>query len=108
MGQFESGTCNQSSVDGPCARRTVEDYRPCLATQARADARGRPVKIISRTVLDYGLAFSKLNTGNIATVVDSSVGFKPGGGYGFDAQARIRSISYNDLSNKCPLNLEII
>lgn len=78
------------------------------AAQARADARGRPVKIITRTALDIGALFSYINTGNTVTVKETAAGFAPGGGLGFEAQAQILSVSYNDLSNRCPLNLEIV
>ena len=78
------------------------------AAQALADARGRPVKLVKRIVLDKGAAFSSLAAGNTVTVKDSHVGFKPGGGFGFEAQARILSLDYNDLSNKCPLNIEVV
>jgi hypothetical protein len=78
------------------------------AAQAQADARGRPVKLTKRIVLDKGDAFSHLDTGNVLRIKDTRVGFKPGGGFGFEAQARILSLDYNDLSNKCPLNIEVI
>lgn len=78
------------------------------ATQAKADERGRPAWKVGRTALDYGNTFSFLNTGNIVNVKDSNVGFHPNGGYGFEKQFRITSMSYNDLSNKTPLNIEAI
>jgi hypothetical protein len=78
------------------------------AAQAQADGRGRPVKLTKRIVLDKGDAFSHLDTGNVIGIKDTRVGFKPGGGFGFEAQARILSLDYNDLSDKCPLNIEIV
>jgi len=77
------------------------------AAQSMADQRATPVKLVHRVVLDNGLAFSSLATGNTVTVKDNNAGFKPGGGFGFEAQARILSLDYNDLSNKAPLNLEV-
>jgi len=77
------------------------------AAQSMADA-SPPIKMVRRVVLDSGKAFDNIATGNIVTVKDTTVGFKPGGGFGFEAQARILSVDYNDLSNKAPLNLEIL
>ena len=78
-----------------------------LAAQARADERGRPKKIIKRVVLDRSDAFSLINIGNTVTVKDANVGFY-NGGFGIDTQVRIISMDYNDLSNKTPLNVEVI
>lgn len=78
------------------------------AAQNFADKRGRPVRLFSRTVLDDGMAFSNLDTGNTVKLHEINAGFAPGGGLGMSAVARIKSISYNDLSNKCPLNLEVL
>jgi hypothetical protein len=78
------------------------------AAQILADRRGQPVRIISRAALDLGTLLSRLETGDVVTVDERNAGFSPGGGFGFQAQARILSITYNDLSNKVPLNLEII
>lgn len=77
------------------------------AAQLMADRNGEPVKMIHRVVLDNGSAFSSLQAGNIVTIKDNNAGFKPGGGFGFTASARILSMDYNDLSNKAPLNLEV-
>jgi hypothetical protein len=77
------------------------------AAQAYADANGRPIKIVKRNALDEGDAFSFLNTGNRVGVKELSAGFAPGGGFGFDAQVKILSMEYNDLSNKVPLNVEV-
>lgn len=77
------------------------------AAQSMADA-SPPYKIVRRVVLDHGSAFNYMQVGNIVTIKDTTVGFKPGGGFGFEASARILSVDYNDLSNKVPLHLEII
>ncbi len=67
-----------------------------------------PVRKFRRVALDVGSTFDSIQTGNVVMVKDTNVGFKPGGGYGFDASARILSVDYNDLvDGKCPLNLEI-
>jgi hypothetical protein len=78
------------------------------AAQARADARGRPVMMVGRTVTDERDNLSKIGVGNIVNIVERNAGFAPGGGFGFEAQARILSVTYNDLSNRAPLNLEVI
>ena len=78
------------------------------AAQARADSRSRPVKIIKRNALDRKNTFDFLDAGNVVTVKDTSVGFHPNGGFGFESQFRIISMDYNDLSNKVPLNLEFV
>jgi len=75
---------------------------------AMADAMGEPVKMVRRVALDIGKTFDNVAAGNTVTVKDTTVGFKPGGGYGFEASARILSVDYNDLSNKAPMNLEIL
>jgi hypothetical protein len=77
------------------------------AAQTMADS-SPPLLKLHRVALDVGLTFSSLSTGNTVTVRDNTVGFKPGGGFGFAAQAVVLSLDYNDLSNKAPLNLEII
>ena len=78
------------------------------AAQTRADNRGRPVRMTNRTALDIGQTFSSLDLGNIVNIVDRRVGFHENGGFGFDAQAQVISIKYNDLTNKADLNLEVI
>jgi hypothetical protein len=75
--------------------------------QLRADS-SPPLLKLHRVALDVGKTFDSIAAGNTVTVKDNTVGFKPGGGFGFEAQARILSLDYNDLSNKAPLNLEII
>lgn len=75
------------------------------ATQQRVDARGRPVKLIKRIVLDKDKSFSNLDVGNSVYVKDNRVGFNKNGGYGFEGNYRIISMDYNDLSNKVPLNI---
>jgi hypothetical protein len=78
------------------------------SVQNLADNRGRPVKLIKRIALDEGELFSMLNTGNVVNIKDTNVGFNPNGGYGFESTARILSMDYNDLSNKAPLNVEVV
>lgn len=78
------------------------------ASQEIANGRGRPVKIIGRTAIDFRDTFTKLETGNVIEIIENNAGFAPGGGFGVKAQARILSITYNDLSNKAPLNVEVI
>lgn len=78
------------------------------SAQTRADERGRPVKLIKRIALDVKLTFDNLDVGNTATVKDTRVGFHPDGGYGFESQVRILSMDYNDMSNKVPLNIEVL
>jgi len=73
-----------------------------------AAARGRPVRLIQRTALDSSDLFSMLDVGNTLKIKDRSAGFNADGYYGFEADARILSMDYNDLSNKVPLNVEVI
>lgn len=72
-----------------------------------AGQRGRPVRLIKRNALDLGNLFSLLETGNTLKIKDRTVGFAQDGFYGFEANARILSMDYNDLSNKVPLNVEV-
>jgi hypothetical protein len=79
------------------------------AAQVYADNRGRPVRILpARRVLDEGQTFSSIAVGNIVNVRDNRVGFNPGGGFGFEARARILSVKYNDMSNNAEINLEVL
>ena len=78
------------------------------AAQSRADTRGRPVKIIKRVALDKGSTFNYLDVGNTVKVKEISVGFNPDGGFGFESTVKIISMDYNDLSNKTPLNVEVM
>jgi len=78
------------------------------AAQTAAD-NSPPLMKFRRVALDIGKTFDNLAAGNTVTVKDNSVGFKPGGGFGFSASARILSLDYNDLTmGKAPLQLEII
>jgi hypothetical protein len=78
------------------------------AAQRMADT-APPIMMVRRVALDVGLAFDHIATGNSVLVRDTTVGFKPGGGFGFESQARILSVDYNDLTvGKAPLNLEIL
>lgn len=79
------------------------------AAQIHADTYGRPVKILpARRALDEGQTFANLAIGNTVNVKDSRVGFSPSGGFGFEAKARILSMKYNDMSNNCEINLEVL
>ena len=64
--------------------------------------------IVQRTALDRSDTFSFCDIGSIATIKEHNAGFNPNGGIGFERQARIIGMSYNDMSNKCPLNIEVI
>jgi len=77
------------------------------ATQSRIDKRSRPVKLIKRTALDKGTTFDFLDTGNRANIKETTVGFNPQGGFGFESKVKIISMDYNDLSNKVSLNVEV-
>jgi hypothetical protein len=89
--------------DGRTDASTVEN-----AAQALVSAMGKPRKLFSRSVMDVGANFTSLRLGNILNIQENRVGFKPGGGFGFSARARIMSVDYNDLTDECPLNIEIL
>lgn len=78
------------------------------AAKARAAYRGRPVKLFRRNALDVRDTFSCLAPGNIVHLKDAESGFAADGGFGTEADCRILSVDYNDLVNKCPLNLEVV
>jgi len=61
-----------------------------------------------RIALDYKDTFNYLDTSNTVIVKDTSVGFNKNGGFGFESQVKILSLDYNDLSNKVPLNIEVV
>lgn len=105
---------NQTSVDkyGVLAANVVfsgitDQTSLANAAQTAAD-NSPPLLKLHRVALDVGKTFDNLAAGNTVTVKDNTVGFKPGGGFGFSASARILSLDYNDLTNNAPLNLEII
>lgn len=106
---------NQKSIDdfGPMELNVVfpgifDKTSVLNAAQNRANDLGRPVKLLRRIVLDYGKAFSFMEVGNVVTVRDTSAGFREDGSIGLEERCKILSVDYNDLSNKCPLNLEVI
>ncbi len=76
--------------------------------QMRVTTRGEPVKIVSRTALDYLDTFSFIAVGNICFVYSPTVGFNPDGSLGFRSWARILSADFNDLTNKVALNVKLI
>ncbi len=124
FGYSQAATANGRYTAEAIHQESVNDYGPLQlnqvfvgmhdatsvynAAQARAVERGRPVMKVKRIALDYKDTFSYLDTGNIMNIKDTNVGFNPNGGFGFERQVRILSIDYNDLSNKAPLNLEVI
>ncbi len=106
---------NQPSVDkiGFLAKNEVFSGitdQTALQNAAQTMADGTPPLLkLRRVALDIGSTFSNLATGNTVMVKDTTVGLKPGGGFGFEAQARILALDYNDLTTgKAPLQLEII
>lgn len=78
------------------------------ATYARAQGRGRPLLVVKRTAIDIDRTLDYMDTGNTVGIQDARVGFNPDGGYGFSARAKILSVTYNDLSNRLPLAIEVI
>jgi hypothetical protein len=55
-----------------------------------------------------GKAFDYMEVGNILPIHErAGVGFLPRGGFGIDGAVRIISVSYNDLTDKVPLNVDI-
>ena len=112
--RFSFEALNQAAIDdyGPLQLNQVFTgmHDPASvqnAAQNRANERGRPVKMIRRNLLDHSNAFDLIDTGNIVTVKETNAGFKDGG-MGVEERVRIISIDYNDLSNKAPLNVEVI
>ena len=106
---------NQASVDkyGVLATNIVFSGitdQTSLTNAAQTAADNSPPRMkLHRVALDIGKTFDSLAAGNTISVRDNTVGFKPGGGFGFSAAARILSLDYNDLTiGKAPLNLEII
>lgn len=78
------------------------------AAQTSANNRGRPSRMIKRIALDHIKTFDFLDAGNTTVVKDNRVGFHPNGGFGFESTVRILSMDYNDMSNKVPLNIEVL
>jgi hypothetical protein len=113
--RYNAEVINQAAYDdyGPLQLNQVyvgihDPAGTYLATKTRAEERGRPVMRLGRTALDIYNTFDYLNIGNIVNVKDARVGFNPNGGYGFEKEMRILSMSYNDLSNKVPLVIEAV
>lgn len=114
-GRYNSEAINQGAFDdyGPLQLNQVfvglHDATSVFnATKARVDERGRPVLRVTRNAIDIDNTLDYLNTGNTVLLKDSNVGFSPDGGYGFEARVKILSMSYNDLSDRIPLNIEVI
>jgi hypothetical protein len=78
------------------------------AVSTRVEQRGRPVKLFNRIALDKSDTFDWLGVGNILKIKEASVGFSPNGGFGIDADARLISMDYSDLTKKAPLKIEVI
>jgi hypothetical protein len=97
-GPFQSNIVITGVTDG--ARLTT-------AARARAEATSEPVKIVSRTALDFEDTFSYIAPGNTCYVYDPRVGFNPDGSLGFRSWARILSADYNDMTNKCAVHVEL-
>lgn len=77
------------------------------AAQVRVNERGRPKKLFKRILLDHSDAFDMADIGNRMQVRDTNVGFY-NGGFGVSETVRVISMDYNDLSNKVPLNIEVV
>jgi hypothetical protein len=77
-------------------------------TQQRANDNGRPLKRVVRNAVDIGNTLDYLIVGNTLKVKDYRVGFNANGGYGFEERVKILSVTYNDLSNRIPLVIEVI
>jgi hypothetical protein len=114
-GRFSVETLDQDAIDDygylQLNQTYIGKHDPTSvrnASQSRIDKRSRPVKMIKRIALDYQNTFDYLDVGNTVIVKDTSVGFNPNGGFGFESEVKIISLDYNDLSNKVPLNVEII
>lgn len=113
--RFTKESIDQESIDDYGSLQLNQDYLGRTdptsvqnASDARTNKRSRPVKIIKRNALDVGNTFNYINTGNTILVKDTTVGFHPNGGLGFEAYFKIVSIDYNDLSNKAVMNLEFV
>ena len=124
FGYSQSNTAQNRVMQEAIHQETYDDYGSLQINQiysgkhdaasvlnsakATVSRSGPPVLIMQRTALDKGDTFSHVAVGNIATVKETNAGFNPNGGFGFTSQARILGFSYNDLSNKCPMNIEVI
>jgi len=84
---------------------------------SRSDDRGFPKKIVKRTALNSGDLLSHIKVGNIIDINETRVGFTEISGgnegatdtkFGYFGHAKIISVDYNDLTDKCPLNIEIL
>ena len=113
--RYSSEAIHQSSFDdyGPLQLNQVyvgvqDQAGTDNATKVRAEQRGRPMKRVSRNAIDINNTYDYLNVGNTVSVRDTNSGFNPNGGYGFDARVKILSMSYNDLSDRVPLTIEVI
>jgi hypothetical protein len=87
---------------------TSSDTSVRSAGQMRVTTRGEPVKLVSRTALDYLDTFSFIATGNICFVYSPTVGFNPDGSLGFRSWARILSMDFNELTKQVALTVELI
>jgi hypothetical protein len=78
------------------------------AAQAAAQNSGRPRIRMNRTALNVGDTFAYLDRGNYVTIDEPDAGFRPDGGIGIVAKARIMTMSYNDQNDRVNLNMEIL
>lgn len=67
----------------------------------------RPTITLELTALDVGKTFDGLVTGNIWNVILKSLGFY-GGGIGFQGQARLVGIEYDDYVNEARLTTQVL
>lgn len=77
------------------------------AAQNIVDIFGEPSWIASRSALDIMTTFDHLQVGNIVRIQERQAGFHPQGGLGFNTNARILNMNYNDLTNEVSMELEI-
>jgi hypothetical protein len=77
------------------------------SAQSRVYSTSEPVRMVSRTALDFEDTFSYIAPGNTCYVYDPRVGFNPDGSLGFRSWARILSADYNDMTNKCAVHVEL-
>jgi len=78
------------------------------ASDMRLENRARPTKLLKRIAVDDSNTFDYLSVGNTAILKETNAGFNPDGGYGFESIVKIIGMDYNDLSNKAPLNIQVI
>jgi hypothetical protein len=106
---------NQTALDiyGPLELNKVfmgtkDEAAVKTAAQAWADENGKPVTRVNRNVLNVGKAFDYMEVGNVLPIRErAGVGFLPRGGFGIDGVVRVIAVSYNDLTDKVPLSVDV-